>query len=82
MDKDELMRLCRDYVDMHGAESVAVSVFACYITGHLHTYTKRANEIVKMCVSIGAISVSKGMVYFDKMHDFCRFAPIVPQFYF
>ena len=52
---DELLKLCNDYVSYHGSDAVEESVFATYVCGHLHTFTKRAEAIICQCVKIGLV---------------------------
>lgn len=57
--EDELIKLCNDYVSFHGKDAVEESVFASYVCGHLHTFTKRAEAIISQCVEIGLIDRKK-----------------------
>ena len=58
---DELLKLCNDYVSYHGSDAVEESVFATYVCGHLHTFTKRAEAIICQCVKIGLVKRVRNM---------------------
>lgn len=67
---DELLKLCNDYVSYHGTGAVEESVFATYICGHLHTFTKRAEAIAKQCVKLGLIKRVRNALFVLPKPDF------------
>lgn len=49
---NDLMAFCRWYADWHGATKIVPTVFTTCMCGHLHTYTKEAEKLLKRCLKL------------------------------
>ncbi len=58
----ELMEFCKWYADFHGKASVDKSVVTTCLCGYFHTYSKRAERLLKRCLQLGLLTAHRGKV--------------------
>lgn len=68
IDDEQLKKFCRWFAKRHQAVA-PVCVVITAMCGHLHTYTKAAEAMVKRCVRLQLMSVAAGTATIDTKGD-------------
>ena len=58
----ELMEFYKWYADFHGKAPVDKSVATTCLCGYFHTYTKRAECLLKRCLRLGLVIARQGKI--------------------